>query len=258
MSLFMRASNLFRGFFSIFISNLEKGNPEALLELEKENLRKLIAQYNEGLAAHAGLSERLMTQVKKLELEQDELTAKTTAHLKAGNQDVAAQYALRLQTVQRELAENRAQLEQEEATYKNLVRTRDLSINEAKAKIEKISRGLSDLKVKRATADLSEMAAGMISSIGGAGDTLNRLEEMVEEERESAAGRARVARDSLPVGDLDIQEIEQKAMANQALANFAAQAGIALESDTSKGDAAPQKDRPQGTKTMGPGSVETE
>ena len=69
MSFFMRASNLFRGFFSIFISNLEKRNPEALLELEKENLRKLIAQYNEGLAAHAGLSERLMTQVRKLEQE---------------------------------------------------------------------------------------------------------------------------------------------------------------------------------------------
>jgi hypothetical protein len=141
-----------------------------------------------------------------------------------------------------------------------LVRTRDLSINEAKAKIEKITRGLSDLKVKRATADLNEMAAGMISSIGGAGDTLNRLEEMVEEEREAAAGRARVAKDSLPVGDLDIQEVEQKAMANQALANFAAHAGIALEpeSSASKTEATPQKDKPQGTKTMGPGSIETE
>ncbi|MCP4043582.1 MAG: hypothetical protein GY731_16765 [Gammaproteobacteria bacterium] len=260
MSLVTRVSNLFRGFLSIFVSDLEKKNPQALLELEKENLRKLISQYNEGLAAHAGLSERLMTQVKKLELEQDELTAKTTAHLKAGNQDVAAQYALRLQTVQRELKENRTQLEQEEATYKNLVRTRDLSINEAKAKIESITRTLGDLKVKRATAELTEMAAGMISEIGGSGDTLNRLEEMVEEEREAAAGRARVARDSLSVGDLDVQEVEQKAMANQALASFAADAGIALESESSAAPAEPSpiKDKSQGTKTMGPGTVETE
>jgi len=231
MSLLTRISNLFRGMLSGAVSGMEKNNPQALLELEKENLRKLISQYNEGLAAHAGLSERLMSQVKKLEAEQEELTAKTTAHLKAGNQDAAAQYALRLQTTKRELVENRAQLEQEEETYKNLVRTRDLSIQEAKSKIENISRGINDLKVKRATAELNEMAAGMISNIGGAGDTLNRLEEMVEEERELAAGRARVAKDSLPVGDLDLQEVEQKALADQALANFAAEAGIELKSE---------------------------
>ena len=52
MSAMVRISNLFKGFLSLFVSNLERKNPEALLELEKENLRKLIAQYNEGLAAH--------------------------------------------------------------------------------------------------------------------------------------------------------------------------------------------------------------
>lgn len=259
MSLLQRLSNLIKGTLSMFISGLEKERPEALLELEKENLRKLIAQYNEGLAAHAGLAERLMGQVKKQEAEEQELIAKTTAHLKAGNQEVAAKYALRLQQVKQDLEENRRQLEEEETTYKNLVRTRDLSINEARAKIEKIARGISDLKVKRATADLSEMAAGMISSIGGAGDTLNRLEEMVESERTQAAGRARVARDSLPLDDLDIQEVEQQAMANQALASFAAEAGIALEPDGAKGGA--EKDaakEAQSSRTMGPGNMESQ
>ncbi|HLO41006.1 MAG TPA: hypothetical protein VK176_08285, partial [Phycisphaerales bacterium] len=62
-----RLSNLIRGFLGLFISGLEKANPEALLEVEQENLRKQVAQYNQGLAAHAGLAERLMSQVKKLE-----------------------------------------------------------------------------------------------------------------------------------------------------------------------------------------------
>ena len=75
MSAIARISNLFSGFFSLFVSRLERNNPEALLALEKENLRKLIAQYNEGLAAHAGLSERLMHQVRKLEQEKEELEA---------------------------------------------------------------------------------------------------------------------------------------------------------------------------------------
>ncbi len=39
------------------------------------------------------------------------------------------QLALRLQTIDRELTENRAQLEQAEKTYKDLVKARDVAIN---------------------------------------------------------------------------------------------------------------------------------
>src|SRR3954465_6624114 len=102
-----RISNLFRGFIGLFVSGLERRNPEALLEVEKEHLRKQIANYNQGLAAHAGLCERLMSQIRKLETDERDMRAKTSANLRAGNRDLAAQHALRLQTVQRELAENR-------------------------------------------------------------------------------------------------------------------------------------------------------
>jgi phage shock protein A len=227
--MFRRIANLFRGFLSLFIGSVERQNPEALLEVEKENIRRQIANYNQGLAAHAGLCERLMSQVKRLEQEERELRAKTTANLRAGNRDLASQQALRLQTVQRELAENRTQLESAEGTYKELLRARDVSVKAAQAKIESLKTSLNDLKIKRATAELNEMASGMISQIGGSGDTLSRLHEMLEEEREKAAGRARVARDTLHATDFEVQEHEQKALADQALADFAANEGLALE-----------------------------
>src|SRR4051795_8567744 len=99
--MFRRITNLIRGFFSLFIRGIEKQNPEALLEVEKENLRRQIANYNQGLAAPAGLCERLMTQVRKRDQEEHQLGAKTAANLRAGNKDLAGQQALRLQTVQR-------------------------------------------------------------------------------------------------------------------------------------------------------------
>src|SRR5262249_15807032 len=105
--MFQRIGNLVRGFFSLFISGLERQNPEDLLEVEKEKRGKQMAQYNTGLASHAGLCERLMTQVKKLETEQRDLRARTTANLQAGNRELAGQMALRLQTTERELDENR-------------------------------------------------------------------------------------------------------------------------------------------------------
>lgn len=227
--MFRRIGNLIRGFFSLFISGLEKQNPEALLEVERENLRKQIANYNQGLASHAALCERLINQVRQQENDERDLRAKTSAHLRAGNRDAAGQYAVRLQTVQRELEENRKQLEQAEKTYKELVRARDVAVKAAQDKIEQLKFSLSDLKVKKASAELTEMASTMINTIGGSGDTLNRLHDMVEEEREKAAGKARVARDSLSTTEVDLKEMEQKALAEQALADFAAKEGIALE-----------------------------
>lgn len=248
--MFRRIANLFRGFLSLFVSGMEKRNPEALLEIEKENLRGQIAQYNQGLAAHAGLAERLITQVKRGEREEQELRARVTANLRAGNKELAGQLALQLQQVTRELETNREQARQADETYKNLVRARDTSITAARNKIEQLKFSLSDLKVKKATAELTEMASGMIGSIGSSGDTLNRLHEMVEEEREKAAGRARVAKDSLDTSQIDMKESEQKALAEQALADFAAKEGIAIEGAAPAGGAVATE---SAVKSMGPG-----
>jgi phage shock protein A len=185
--MFGRIANLFKGFFSLFISGVERRNPEALLELEQENLRKQVGNFNQGLASHAGLSERLMSQVRKLEAEQKDLRAKTTAHVRAGNNAAAGQYALRLQSVEAQLEENRKQLEQAEVTYKNLVKARDVAVQTARAKIESLKGAINDMRMNQAMAELHEMSAGMITDIGGAGDTLNRLEGMVK--RRTRQGR---------------------------------------------------------------------
>src|SRR5688572_16844317 len=108
ITMFLRIANLFRGFLGLFVSGMEKRNPEALLELEKENLRKQIAQYNTGLAAHAGMCEKLIAQVKRQEREEQDLRARAAANLRAGNNRLAGEAALLLQNLRKELADNRS------------------------------------------------------------------------------------------------------------------------------------------------------
>ncbi len=229
--MFNRIGNLIRGFFGLFVSGLEKKNPEALLEVEKENLRRQISEYNKGLTAHAGLCERLMSQVSREEKEIRELTAKAAAHLKAGNRKLAGEYALRLQQVKEGHTANVEQLGEAEKTYEELKKSRDIAIKSAQDKIEALKRDISATQIAKATADLNEMAAGMINEIGGAGDTLNRLEQMVREEKEKAKGRARVARDSINTADLNEMEAERSALEELAIADFAAEAGIVIDSE---------------------------
>ena len=254
--MFKRLGNLIKGFFGLFIGGLEKRNPKALLEVEKENLRKNIVKFNQGLAAHAGLCERLMVQVKKEERERQELRAKTSAHLKAGNKKLAGQLAVRLQSVVQELEENTVQLQEAEKTYRELMNARDVSIKEARQKIEELRRGIDDMKIQSAMAELNEMAAGMVNEIGGSGDTLSRLQDMVEEERARARGKARVARDSIDTTELGAMEREQSALEEQALADFAAKEGLIMESDSDDtgdgGGPAASETEESGAKSMGP------
>ena len=248
--LLRRITNLIRGVLSLFVSGVEKQNPEALLEIEKENLRKQIARYNDGLSSHAGLCEGLITRIRKLETEERDLRARASANLKAGNREAAGQYALRLQAVTRDMEEGRRQFEQAEETYRNLLQARDVAIAAARAKIDGLKQTISDLKIKRALAELTEMASGMVSSIGSASDTLDRLQSMVEEERQKAAGRVRVARDTFTMADVQLKEAEQRALGEQALADFAAREGIALPTPTSS-----EGRTEEPAKSMGPAPV---
>jgi phage shock protein A len=230
--MFRRIANIFRGFLGLFISGMEKRNPEALLEVEKENLRAQIAQFNQGLAAHAGLCEKLIAQVKRQEKEEADLKAKAAANLRAGNQRLAGEIALELQRIRQELADNRAQLIDAESTYKELTMSRDTAIKAAREKMESLRKGLDDLKMKKALAEMNEMASGMLTQIGGSGDTLNRLHQMVEEEHTKAAGRARVAKDSIDTTRFKEQKAEREALEDIALADLAAELGMAVPGAT--------------------------
>src|SRR5262249_1197922 len=145
--------------------------------------------------------------------------------------------------------ENRTQLQQAEDTYKNLVKARDVAVTQARAKIESLRQSLDDLKVKKALAELTEMASGMVSQIGSSGDTLDRLHTLVEDEREQAAGRARVARGAMNTSEIEIKDAEQKALAAQALADFAAREGLTIDAPAG---AAPDAASPDAARVMGP------
>jgi phage shock protein A len=250
--MFQRIGNLIRGFLGLFVSGVERANPRALIEAEKENLRRQMGRFNESLASHAAFVERLMRQVKSLEAQEGELAAKAAAHLKAGNRSVAGQYALQLKTAREQLEENRQQLTAAEGTFEKLVKTRDLAVREARQKIEGLKRMLSETELLEAQAELQEMAQGMVREIGGSGDTISRVEEHLIERRDQAAGRARVAATSLAVGDVEMIEAERAALADLALAEFASAYGLEVppaESAEEQAAAPPARD-------MGPSASE--
>lgn len=223
---------MFRGFLGIFIKGLEKNNPEALLENEKENLRKQVASFNDALATHAGNVEKLLATSKRLETEEKDLRLKIPTLISAGKRDVAGQLAVRLQSIGAQHDDVVAQLTESENQYKELTKARDAAVSAATRKIEELSVGLNDMKIKRAAAEMAEMATGMVTSIGSSGDSLNRISAMIDDERAKAAGRARVASDSMTSAGLTIDIDTETALADAALAQFESDYGLLPEPKT--------------------------
>jgi phage shock protein A len=229
MSLFIRSFALARGLGSSVLSWFERRNPEILLENERENLRKLIGQFNTGLVTHAAVWERLITQVSKGENEAAELGANINASLRAADRTSAAKWALELKQVNARLEADRKQLVASEQTYNQLVRRRDAAVAETRDRIETVRRQIGDLKVKRAVADLEGMANAMIGTLGTQGDSLARLQELVTEERETASARARVAGGAFDPELEHARENLRVVLAEDALAAFLAEQEAAAQ-----------------------------
>ncbi len=112
---------------------------------------------------------------------------------------------------------------------------------------------ITETEMLEAQAELQEMATGMISEIGGSGDTLSRVDEMLSERRDKAAGRVRVASSSMDTSEVALMEAEQEALADQALNEFAAAYGLEVPAPEVSADAAPA---PETQKDVGPSETE--
>ena len=62
-------------------------------------------------------------------------------------------------------------------------KTKDVTIKEAKAKLESLQQKLSQVKMKEAEAELQEMSQSMVGELGAGGDTMNRLDEQLNDMR---------------------------------------------------------------------------
>ena len=189
-------------------------------------LQEALTNYNTNLAKQAGLVERLRTQIERQKRESDQLTSKTKALMAAGQNEEAAENALRLKQVNQELTDSQTQMKAADDLYKTLSQQRDVYVRDANKRIEAIKQKLSKAEIAEAQAKLAEIASSTGFTLAGSGATLSRLEEKLDERVATATGKARVAADSAKGGEWTVKAEEEKAMANQALAEFAATMGM--------------------------------
>jgi phage shock protein A len=235
--MFARIGRLFRGFLGLFISGIEEANPEALMEAARQEFRGRMTQYNLALAKMAGVAERLKSQVNAKATRAQELERRILANHRAGNMELAGTLARELQELKADLQTDSQELKETEEAYDANLRQAKLAQREFEDKVRRLEKQLSQVKIKEAQAEAASALSSVAFKVGDLGDTMKRVDEVLQKRYEISAGKARVAKDLVDMETVQEKENERKALEQVALAEFLASQGI--QSAATPGEAAP-------------------
>src|ERR687896_1348256 len=224
--MFARIGRLFRGFLGLFISGIEEANPEALMEAARTDFRTKMTQYNLALAKMAGVAERLKTQVKMKAARAQDLERRILANHRAGNLELAGTLARELQELKTDLGVDSQELKETEEAYQANLRQAKLAQREFEDKVRRVEKQLSQVKIKEAQAEAASALSNVAFKVGDLGDTMKRVDEVLQKRYEVSAGKARVAKDMVDMEQVVEKENERKALEQNALAEFLASQGI--------------------------------
>lgn len=235
--MFARIGRLLRGFLGLFIGGLEEKNPEALMEAARSEFRDKMGQYNLALARMAGVAERLKGQMNSKATKAKDLERRILANHTAGNLDLAASLARELQELKADLANDGAEYKETEEAYQANLRQAKIAQKEFEEKLRRLEKQLSNVKIKEAQAEAAAALNSATFKVGDLGDTMKRVDEVLEKRYEVAAGKARVAKDLVDLDTVREKEEESKALDRAALAEFLASQGIQAEGTSTSGSA---------------------
>jgi phage shock protein A len=234
---FKRAMRSFAGFF---VSSIE--DPELILEQNIRDLNDQVPKMNESIAMVRANLTLLEKENQKLTAEAQDLTAKVKAAIQANREDLAAQYATRLQTSKDALLRNEQQLQTARAAYEKSLNVKKLFMRE---KDKKTQEAMNAIRDARRAKWQSKVADAMESfTVAGIDSTHDEMLRKVEEQTAVNEARLQMALESVDHQSVQIEEDAEKIRAQELVKQFKAEMGITSP--------APVSDlSPEGEKTIG-------
>jgi phage shock protein A len=219
-----------------------EADPIAQMQYEHDMALEQLKEGRQGLESYRGLVERFTRQAATTRAHVAKLEAETKAYLKSGQRETAAKFALELQKAKQELAGHEEQLKLHETAYENNLR----KIKNASGKLAdvrtKIQKYDSELKMSAAEAEIAKLAESFDMNVT---TDFGQIEQVIQARIDKNRGKARVAADLSAEGiqQIEAEEQMQKAMAEDALAQFEVELGLRSPETTAV---------PQAQKDLGP------
>lgn len=220
--MWQRFRRAMRSFVGFFVSTIE--DPELILEQNIRDLNDQVPKMNESIAMVRANLTLLEKENGKYRTEVNDLTAKVKAAIQAGRDDLAAQYATRLQMDRAALARNEQQLETAKSAYDKALNVKKAFMRE---KDRKTAEALAAIRDARRAKWQAKVADAMESfEVAGIDATHDEMLRKVEEKTAVNEARMQMALESVDHQALKIEEEAEALQAQELVKQFKVEMGL--------------------------------
>jgi phage shock protein A len=235
--MFKRFSRAMRSFFGFFVSSIE--DPELILEQNIRDLNDQVPKMNESIAMVRANVTLLEKENAKYKQEINQLTARVKAAIQAGRDDMAAQYASKLQMEKQALERNEMQLETARAAYEKALVVKKAFMKEKDRKTQEAMNAIRD--ARRAQWQ-SKVADAMESfQVAGIDATHDEMLRKVQEKAAINEARMEMALDSVDRQSMAIEEDAEQLQAMELVKQMKMEMGLDSPAPVSDVSGGPEK-----------------
>ena len=230
-----------KSIFGGLISSIE--DPKPILEQNIGEPNDQIPKMNESIATVKANVMLLEKEMGKYKVEYADLVRKMKAAISAGRDDIAQNYALRLESVKSHMLQTKEQFESAKKAYEKSLEVKKVFM---KQREKKISEAKDALRAHERAKWQSKIADTMESfEVAGIDATHQEMLNRVNEETAKNEARMEIALDSVDTDTFKIEEEAEGLRAAELVKQFKAEMGLDsfddpfkdLDLDTNKGKA---------------------
>ncbi len=225
MGLFSRLGQMVRGFFGLFVGNMEERNPDALFEDIKNQIDKARRQAEQQIIEIQTSAEMIKIEMKTAEKNLNAIKARVESAQRAGDKELLVELL-----VQEE--EYQTVFETHKATYENAMVQVDKIREDYKIFESEMNAKLNELKTLKSQAKMANLRENINSvnsqytsknsRVGSVNDNLDRAREIVNKKTARANAVESLNQDNM---DMKLKRLDMNSARDRAKARAEAMLG---------------------------------
>ena len=233
-----------RSMFGGAIESLE--NPELVLKQAIRDMRDKVPKINQNLAKMRGGLNLLEKEYEEYAAQERKLIARVKAALEAGDESLAADYAIRLKQVQSAKTRTFEQMERAKEAYDKAVEFKQDYMREMNKKMQEAQQAMREHQASKWKAEVAEVFETF--EIGDVDSTVDEMMQKLREKTAMAEGKLEMAIESVDMREIEMEKRAEKIEAQELLKQFKVEWGLESKDVES----------PTAEKTVGPAESETQ
>lgn len=235
MSLWRRFKRAIRALLGKAVETIE--DPRLILEQNIRELNDQVPKMNQHIASVKATVTLLERELAKYKKEYEELIARVKAALAQNREDLAEQYALRIEKLKQSIAQTQVELEAAQKAYEKALEVKKLFMREKERKIQEARAALQQYERAQWQAKIAEAFEQF--EVGGIDQTHDEMVRRLQEKAAQYEARLEIALESVDTSRLKIEEEMERIQAKDSLNRLKAELGLEIPPTSTASDAAP-------------------